>query len=69
LYNNATVNDKYGLFNAKAFKRTERHRQGVFPSRRYGHTTSQSKRLETGFMRRETTNQRNNKPAKQRKQL
>jgi len=32
-----------------AFKRTETAFLGVFPSGRYGHTTSQSKRLESAF--------------------
>jgi hypothetical protein len=49
LYNNASVNDKYGLFNANAHKRTETAFLGVFPSGRYGHTLSQSKRLESAF--------------------
>jgi hypothetical protein len=49
LYNNASVNDKYGLFNAKAFKRTETAFLGVFPSGRHGHTKRQSKRLERAF--------------------
>jgi len=52
-----------------AFKRTETAFLGVFPSNGYGHTTNQSKRLETGFTLQETTNQRNHKPAKQGKQL
>jgi hypothetical protein len=69
LYNNASVNDKDGLFNANAHKRTETGFLGVLPSNGHGYTTSQSKRLETGFPAQETTNQRNHKPAKQRKQV
>jgi hypothetical protein len=69
LYNNATVNDKHGFFNANAHKRTETGFLGVFPSNGHGYTISQSKRLETAFPAQETTNQRNDKPAKQRKQL
>ncbi len=60
LYNNATVNDKDGLFNANVHNRTETARQGVFPSGRYRHTKRQSKRLESAFPLQETTNQRNN---------
>jgi hypothetical protein len=49
LYNNASVNDKHGLFNANAHKRTETAFLGVFPSGRYGHTPSQSNTLESAF--------------------
>ena len=49
LYNNASVNDKHWLFNANAHKRTETAFLGVFPSIRHGHTTRQSKRLESAF--------------------
>jgi hypothetical protein len=56
-----------GFFNTKAFKRTETGFLGVFPSNGYPHTTSQSKRLESAFTLQETPNQRNAKPAKQKK--
>jgi hypothetical protein len=73
---NSRVNDKQRLFNAKnasisriAFKRTETVFLGIFHSIRHGYTKRQSKRLETGFPAQETPNQRNDNPAKQRKQL
>jgi len=45
-----------------AFKRTKTGFLGVFPSGRYGHTKRQSNTLETGFLRRETTNRHQQAP-------